>query len=173
MQPNQGKCILTLDKNIIMKNDDVENKLQNLKVPEVQLPDEHQKELKLALLSAKQSAQVSVWLLCIPFSVLLGAIFDSVWNISIPPWSLLKTYGHFWPLWLRMSVFITTVMVLPLVALLLNILSIIWFQYNRTQKVLNISIRIKPINLVIIAVAGLLAFLFIGHAIADSIAGHN
>ena len=62
-------------------------------------------------------------------------------------------------------------MVFPLIAVILNVLAITWLQYDREQKVLNISIRIKTINLIIIIVAGLVALLFIGHSIADSIAG--
>ena len=156
-----------------MKKEDIKNRLENLNVPEAPDSPQHQKQLKLAVLSAKKSAQASIWLLGIPAIVLLGAMFDSLLHVPIPPWSLIKTYGPSWPLWLRISVFATTVMVLPLIALLLNVLSIIWLQYDRNQKILNISIRLKTINLIIIAIAGLLAFLFIGHAIADWIAGND
>ena len=155
-----------------MANKDIKTRLENLNIPEARLPGD-QKQIKLAVMSAKKSAQASLWLLSLPVLLLLSAMLDSFWHISVPPWSLLKTYSHFWPLWVRMTVFITAVMVIPLVALLLNMLSIIWLQYDRGQKVLNISIRIKPVNIIIIIIAGLLAALFIGHAIADSIAGHD
>jgi hypothetical protein len=74
------------------------------------------------------------------------------------------------PLNLRIAIFVTTVMVFPLIAVILNILAITWLQYDKQQKILNICIRIKTMNLIIIIVSGLLAFLFIGHAIADYIA---
>lgn len=151
----------------------METRLQNLNIPEAPQSGQHQKQLKFALMNARKSATTSLWLLSVPFVMLLGAVLDSAWNISLPPWSLLKTYGQLWPLWLRMAIFVTTVMILPLLALLMNILSVLWVNYNREQKVLHIAIRMKTANIIIIVVAGLLAFLFIGHAIADSIAGRG
>jgi hypothetical protein len=156
-----------------MKNKDLETRLQSLNIPDAPPAGHHQRQLKFALVNAKKSARTSLWLLSVPFVMLSGAVLDSVWNISVPPWSLLKAYGHLWPLWIRMSIFVTTVMILPLIALIINILAVLWVNYDKEQKVLNIAIRMKTVNIIIIAVAGILAFLFIGHSIADSIAGHE
>jgi hypothetical protein len=155
-----------------MSKKDIKSRLENLAVPEAADPAD-QKIIKLAILSARSSAQTSVWLLAVPAVILLGAMFDSLLHISLPPWSWIKDNGQYWPLWLRVTLFTTVVMVFPVIAVLLNVLSIIWFSYDRAQKVLNISIKLKTVNLVIIIIAGVLAALFIGHAIADTIAGHN
>jgi len=56
---------------------------------------------------------------------------------------------------------------------LLNLLSIVWFQYDRRQQVLHIAVRLKKANIIIMLIAGTLALLFIGHSIADNITGHD
>jgi len=171
MQPILRPGILKI-KMDIMNEKDIKTRLDTLKVPEAVDPG-GQKQLKFAVLSARKSARLSLWIMALPAIILLGAICDPLFHILLPPWSLMKEYGPHWPLWLRIAIFTGTVMVFPLIAVFVNLLSIIWFQYDRQQKVLSMSIRLKPVNLVIITIAGLLAALFIGHAIADSIAGHD
>ena len=149
-----------------MDKDDLEKKLENLSKP--QLPQlQHQIQLKLSILSAKKSAKASLWLLLIPFLIFISRAFQDIFNVPIPPDSWLEVYSTQWPLWLRITVFITIVIVIPLIAVILNLLSIIWLQYDHEQKVLNISIRIRTINLIIIVVAGLVALLFIAVTITD------
>ena len=148
------------------KDDDLEKELENLRKP--QLPElQHQGQLKLSILSAKISARASLWLLLIPFLIFISRVFQEILNVSIPPDSWLEIYSKQSPVWLRITVFITIVIVIPLIAVILNLLSIIWIQYDRKQKVLNISIRIRTINLIIIIVAGLVALLFIAVTITD------
>jgi hypothetical protein len=153
-----------------MNKDDLEKKLENLGRP--QLPDlQHQWQLRLSILSAKRSAWAALWLLLAPLLVFASGALYSLLKISVPPYAWLAEYSSQWPLWVRITVFMTTVIVLPSIAVILNLLAIVWIQYDREQKVLNISIRMKTINLIIIIVAGLIALLFIGHSIADYIAG--
>lgn len=153
-----------------MNKDDLEKKLESLDKPQLP-PLQHQWQVKLAILSAKKSAWAAVWLLLAPFLVFASAALHGLLKIPIPPFSWLEQYSPHWPVWLRMTVFMITVIVFPLVAVILNVLAITWIQYDREQKLLNISIRMKTINLIIIILAGLVALLFIGHSIADSIAG--
>ena len=149
-----------------------EQKLENLNPP--QTPSlENQPQLKLSILNAKKSARASLFLLAIPFSILGSALIETLFKVALPPWSWLKTYNPQLPLWERQFIFVTIVIVCPLIALALNILSIVWLQYDKAQKVLHISIRLRTVNTIIIIIAGLLAFLFIGHAIADWIAGKD
>ena len=140
-----------------MDKNELEKKLENLSVP--QLPQlEHQQQLKLSIMSAKKSARASLWLLLIPFLFFVSAFLRQL-NISIPG-SLLDEYSLHWSSWLRILVFAVIIIGFPLIAVILNLLSIIWLQYDREQKVLNISIRMRTVNLVIIVVAGLVALLF-------------
>lgn len=153
-----------------MNKDDLEKKLENLSKRDLP-PLQHHWQLKLAILSAKKSAWAALWLLLPAFLILSGALMESFLHLSIPPESWLKEYSPHWPAWLRMLIFLMTVIIFPLIAVLLNILSITWIQFDRSQKVLHISIRVRLVNILIIAIAGLLAILFIAHTIADFLAG--
>jgi len=154
-----------------MKKDNVEARLENLKIKSV-VPPEPQL-LKLAIISSKRSVRLSLWLLGIPFLFLSGGLADSLFHILLPPWSVLKEYGSSWPEWIRIGFFMTVVIVIPLVAVVLNILAILFVHYDRAQKVLHIAIRFKKANMIILFIAGVVAMLFIGHSIADWIAGTN
>lgn len=141
-----------------------EQQLENLNVPEANtLP--HQRELKLTILKTKKSATISLWLLLLPLIVLLGAIMQSTFHIMLPPWSWLVKYSPLMPVWLRITVFATVLIIIPIAAVLINIFGILWFQYNKTERVLHIAVRMRRVNIIIIAIAGLLALLFIGHTI--------
>jgi hypothetical protein len=150
-----------------MNKDDLEKKLENLSKPQLPQTLQHQWQLKLSILSAKKSARASLWLLLIPFLLFISRVFQEILNVSIPPGSWFEIYSIQWPLWLRVTVFITIIIVIPLIAVILNLLSITWIQYDREQKVLHISIRMRTINLIIIIVAGLVALLFIATTITD------
>ncbi len=153
-----------------MNTDDLEKKLENLSTPEMP-PMAHQWQLKLAILNAKKSARAALWLMLIPVIVLGSGMLHSVLNASIPPWSWMQEYLPQLPVWIRFGIFSMIVIIIPLIAVLLNLLSIIWLQYDKTKHILHISIRMRPVNIIIIVIAGLLALLFIGHTIADYLAG--
>lgn len=149
-----------------MKKDDLEKKLENLSIP--QLPQlQHQQQLKLAILSSKKSAKAALWILLIPFLFIASAFLRQLLNVSIPPDSWLEEHRLQLPPWLRIAVFAAIVIVFPLIAVILNLLSVVWFQYEREQKLLHISIRMRTVNLIIIIVAGFVSLLFTVVMITD------
>lgn len=152
------------------KKNELETKLENLHLPEINSL-QHQQQLRLTILNAQKSVKISLWLLFIPFIMLFGGFMQSVFHILIPPWSWLVKYSPLMPVWLRILIFTTVVIVLPIIAVLLNVLSILWLRYDKTEHVLHISIRMRKINVIIITVAGILALIFIGHSIAEWITG--
>lgn len=143
-----------------------QQQLENLAVPEVNTL-KHQHELKLTILNAKKSATISLWLLLVPFIVLLGTIVQFAFHIMLPPWSWLVKYSPLMPLWLRFSISAVVLIIIPMIAVLINVLGILWFQYNKTEHVLHVAVRMRRMNVIIIAVAGIPALLFIGHTIAE------
>ena len=153
-----------------MEGNEFEKRLENISTP--QLPSLHHKEdLKLSILSSKKSSRISFIILSFPFIILLSAVCQSTFHILLPPWSWIVKYGPSLPLWLRMLIFIMILIVLPLTAAFINILAVTWFKYDKKQKVLNISIRLKTVNVIIIIAATLIGLLFIGHTIAEWISG--
>ena len=153
-----------------MERSELEKKLENISTPQLPLL-QHQEKLKLSILSTKKSSRASLILLAFPFIIFLGAISQSVFHILLPPWSWIVKYGPSMPLWLRMLIYIMTLIIFPLVAAFINIVAVTWFEYNKKEKVLNISIRLKTVNIIIIIVTTTIALLFIGHTIAEWISG--
>ena len=149
-----------------MEKDDLEKNLENISIPQLP-PLKHQHQLKLSILSARKSAWAGLWLLLIPFLLFASAFLRQVMHISVPPDSWFESYSSQWPSWLRITAFLTIMIVLPLIAVIINLLSIVWLQYERDQKVLNVSIRLRAINLIIIIGAGLVALLFTVVMITD------
>jgi hypothetical protein len=149
-----------------MEKDDLEKNLENISIP--QLPAlKHQQQLKLSILSARKSARAGLCLLLVPFLLFASAFLRQVMNITVPPDAWFERYSLQWPSWLRTTAFLTIMIVLPLVAVIINLLSIVWLQYERGEKVLNVSIRMRTINLIIIIGAGLVALLFTVVMITD------
>jgi hypothetical protein len=149
-----------------MEKDELEKNLQNISIPQLP-PLKHQQQLKLSILSARKSASAGLWLLLVPFVLFASAFLRQVVKITVPPDSWLESYRSQWPSWLRIAVFLTIMIVLPLIAVIINLLSIVWLQYERKQRVLNVCIRMRTINLIIIIGAGLVAFLFTVVMITD------
>lgn len=149
-----------------MNTDDLEKKLDSLNMPKVPAM-QHQIPAKLAILNAKKSARATLWLMMIPVLMLGSALVQTWFHVNLPPWVWLQKNGQHWPTWIRFGIFALVVIVIPLVVVFLNLLSIIWLQYDRKQRVLHISVRIRLFNIIIIIIAGLFALLFIGHTIAE------
>jgi len=148
------------------KSPGLEQHLENIDVPEVK-PLHHQQQLKLTILNAKKSATISLWLLVVPFIVLFGGLMQSAFHVMLPPWSWLVKYSPLMPLWLRLAIFVSVVIVLPLIAVFINVLGILWFKYDKAEHVLQIAVRMHRTNIIIITIAGILALLFIGHTITE------
>jgi len=155
-----------------MEGNELEKKLENISSPQLP-PLKHQEKLKLSILSVKKSSRISIILLAFPFVIFFGGIFQSAFNVLLPPWSWLVKYSHLWPVWLRMLIFLMILIVFPLTAAFINILAITWFEYDKKQKLLNISIRIRPVNMIIIISTTIIALVFIGHSITEWISGEH
>src|SRR5258706_8898686 len=153
-----------------MDTEDISNELENIDLPKMS-PLQHQQQLKLAILNARKSAFAGIWLLIFPVLVMVGALMKGAFHLSLPPWSWLVEHSHIWPLWLRVTIWVSITIAAPIIAVFLNMLSIIWLQYDKKQKILNISVRMRLLNIVIIIIAGFFALIFFGHFLADWLAG--
>ncbi len=115
-------------------------------------------------LNTKRVVILSIILL-LPAIFILGSIsLQSVFNISLPPVSILKEYSPGWPLWIRFGIFAFSVIIFPIIAVSLNVLSV-FVNKNSFEK------KYRAASFILVSVSGILALLFIGHTIADCIAG--
>jgi heme/copper-type cytochrome/quinol oxidase subunit 2 len=88
----------------------------------------------------------------VPVIVLGSGVIQSFVHVSISSWSLLEKYSPQMPELLRFAVFATIVIVIPVIVVLINILSIVCLQYHRNERVLNISIRMRTFNIIMIVI---------------------
>ncbi len=129
--------------------------------------------LKSELISATKTDRLTILLMMIPFIMLGESLIQSLLHISLPPWSLLQQYSSRMSEEIRFGIFAVVVIFIPITVVLLNIFSIITFKYNRNNKIFNISFKIRLFNFIVIAIAGILAALFIYHTFSDYIRGIN
>jgi len=156
-------------------NDEFLKKMEDLQVPEIN-PTGHPKMVKMAILNAERSAALGVWLIVVPCYFLLCvfmyyffhvrlSIFVSMFNLMS---SLDKTpyIGFLSPLLL---------VGLPIVSVIINMLSIMNVQYRRLDpnmpgaKEINISIRLRFWNILLILVSLAIVCIFVCYAIAENI----
>ena len=149
-----------------MEFEDLENKLNNMTKPQFSAI-EHQQNLKLAIINSRTSTKISLWLLSIPLAIFIGALLQLTIHISIPPWSWIHLYSSRWPLEVRMGIFMIVVIIIPFIVVIINLLSITWLNYDKELKVLNISIRIRPINMILLLIGAIIGGLFTIHSIIE------
>ena len=155
-----------------MKNDDFLKKMENLQVPEVN-PQSHPQLVKMAIMNAGRSAALGVWLVIVPcyflFCVFMyymfhgrtswfGAMFTLASGLN-------KTPGidFMAPI---------VLVVLPIVCIVINMLAIIHVQvrrYDGNARELNITIRPRLWNVLLILISIAIVFIFIAYVIALNI----
>lgn len=128
--------------------DEFEKRLENLKKPTVMT--QHQDYIKLPLLNARKSAAMGWWLVALPSFFLACVAMKYHFNIGTRfTDTFFNTYqqverSHGW--WFSPLLFL----IFPLVAAVMNLLSILHIVYNKQHKELIISIKMQFWNLFLI-----------------------
>ncbi len=149
-----------------MKKEEVDSLLSKLDVPH---PEhlEHPQELKMPLLGYKKSSRAGLWLLALPVTFLLAAylkyrvgavssavdaferVFDSIADHAV------LTY-------LIPLIFVG----LPLLVMAINLLAICHFSSDRDTKALVVTIKFRPLNIVVFLIAfAVLVYAFLPDAL--------
>ncbi|RYY59999.1 MAG: hypothetical protein EOO12_15660 [Chitinophagaceae bacterium] len=130
-----------------MKNEDVEQMLNNLRMPEPEAGGMHP-ELKIPLLSYRRSSREGLWLLLLPFVVAVTAVLKL--SLSSKPGYVKLVQGFFAAIdrnavltYLIPLIFIG----FPLAALVLNLLAFCHFQRNHQTRELIITVKYRPLNI--------------------------
>jgi hypothetical protein len=159
--------------------DEFLKQMENLKVPDVN-PSQHQDLVKMAIMNAGRSAALGLWLVIVPCYFLVcvfmyyhfhvnaswfGAMFNQMLQLEKVPY-----IDYIGPL---------VLFFLPIGCIVINLLSIIHvgvrqIDLNRRMvKELNISIRLKFWNIVLILISLLIVFAFINYAMTENISIKN
>lgn len=144
-----------------MKNEDVENMLNSIRVPEPENIILH-RELKIPLLSYKRSSKAGLWLLLVPLTVAVMIVIKSV--LSAQP-GYISLVTQFFATIDRNSVLtylIPMIFVgLPFTAMIINLLAICHFQQNKKTRELIITIKYRILNIVIFLISFALLIFFL------------
>lgn len=161
MQPDLEDCIIRVN-DINMKDDKFENQLEDLQVPEIN-EIKHQQILKFALLSSRKSSLIGIVFIVIPCLFLFMQCIKEWFGLDFQFFSAFEDFmSHLDKIPLLKWIFPMVLVGLPIVAIIINSLSVAHFYWDRTNKELLITIKFKLINfiLILISICIVLAFLF-------------
>lgn len=132
-----------------MEKDDFRKRIEQLKKPEIgEL--EHMKILKLTLLNARKSAVLGIWLVIIPCYFLFCVVMLHYFNINLRLFEamedLIAGFDHTPGLKFLGPLLLVG---LPIVAFIINALAIMHFYFDKSAYEINITIKIKWLNLII------------------------
>ena len=152
-----------------MDEEKLVKKLESLKCPDPQSPLRQQR-LKLVLVNARRSSWIGFVCIVFPGLFILGVLLKYGFHLDLPFFTDLEE---------KMAQidrsalhFLSPVVMAgaPLAALVLNLLAIMHFHLDKARSELQVSVKLRMVNLVIIAIClFILAMLFV-HAVAES--GH-
>lgn len=151
-----------------MEKENLEDDMKNLSSPIVSA-ESHMKYFKIYLLNTKKSAYLGYILLLTPFLFLLGVIFSFYLEIKIP----IINGVYQWisenddtPIlnWVLRFLLLGG----PLIAILINLLSVIHFQWNSKLKEFIITLKVRWLNLSIIIVCSLVFLIFFTYLLIEN-----
>lgn len=155
-----------------MEAQDFEKKMENLKKPDVEIKPPV--ELKLAILNAKRSATVGVWLVILPYLFLACMVMKYELNLNF---GFLNTFSRIvgkvdgspvlW--WIQPVV----LFVLPAAGIVINTLAILHVAFDRMARSLIVTVKLKWLNLIILGVSAAIIAFFLLYLIAENLRPPN
>ena len=127
-----------------------------------------QQQLKVALFSARRSSRIGILLIALPGLVILLFLVQQLFHLS-PGFTRWLDGGTTLPAPVRAVLVCIFLVGFPLIAIVLNLLSICYFRYDRVKKEFHISFRLRWWNIIITLAGGALASFYILHLLADTI----
>lgn len=155
--------------------DEFLKQMENLQVPDIN-PEQHPRMVKMAIMNAERSAALGVWLIVMPCYFLLCVFMYYFFHIHS---------GWFAAMFTLLSSLDKTpyidflgpliLVVLPIVCIIINALSIIHVQVEKhgpqqsKAREFGITIKIKPLNILLILISLAVVFVFIAYVMTQSI----
>ena len=152
-----------------MEEDEFINKMDNLEKPgfSSKQPD---KRLKLAIINSKKSASIGVWFLVAPCYFLLMIFMKYYFNINL---HIIDIFEDFIASMDKSPItkFISPLffVVLPITGIVINLLSIIYFEYDKERKQINISVKLKSLNILLIILSTVVVSIFALYLVTENI----
>jgi len=130
-----------------------------------------QKILRVALFNARRSSRIGFLLVALPGLLVLLLIVQQLFHLQPGFTRWLEGGGSSLSTPVRAVLVFIFLVGFPLIAVVLNLLSICYFQYDRLKKEFYFHFRVRWWNIVITLAGGALAAFYILHLLADTILG--
>jgi hypothetical protein len=144
-----------------MKNEDVENMLNSMQMPEPENILQH-RELKIPMLSYRKSSKAGLWLLLLPFIVAVTIFLKVELGVQSGYLDLVRRFFAAIDNNVVLTYLIPIIFVgLPLIAMIVNLLAICHFQQNSKAKELIVTIKYRPLNIAIFLISFALIVFFL------------
>jgi len=159
--------------------DEFLKQMENLQVPDIN-PHDHPQLVKMAIMNAGRSAALGVWLIMVPcyflFCVFMYYYFHANISWFEAMFRLVVSLDNN-----KYIDFLAPVIliVLPIVAIIINALAITHVGYqrrgpdNNKGSEVTVTVKIKPLNILLILISLVIIAVFIGFAMTESISIKN
>ena len=152
-----------------MEENEFINKMDNLKKPDFG-SNEPDRKLKLAIVNSKKSAAMGVWFLVVPCYFLFTVFMKYYFNVNL---HIIDIFEDFIASLDKSPVtkFITPLFFvgLPIAGIIINLLSILFFEYDKEQKQINISVKLKLLNILLVIISLAVVSIFMLYLIIENI----
>ncbi|HVS94862.1 MAG TPA: hypothetical protein VHE54_00200 [Puia sp.] len=136
-------------------------------------PAKGQEMLRLTLMNARRSSAIGAVLIILPAALILLFFLQNSLHLFPGVTRWLAGEGTRLSLPARAIVAFLFLVVFPLLAVILNLMAITWFRYDRARKELSISIRMRWVNVLIAIGGSALAAFYVLHLLADTLPGNG
>ena len=130
-----------------------------------------QERLKIFLVTAKRSSRIGLLLIGLPALLISLFIIQTLLHIKVGFIRWLGENASSLPMMARAVLIFVFLIGFPMIAMILNLLSLSHFQYDRLRREFRITFRIRWWNIVIALAGGALAAFYILHLLADTLLG--
>ena len=145
------------------------SKMDNLKKPDFNRKKPN-KKLKLAIINSKKSAAMGVWFLLVPCYFLFMIVMKYYFNVNLHVIDIFEDFIASLdksPL----TKFIAPLFFvgLPIAGIVINLLSVMFFEYDKEQKQINMSVKLKPLNILLVIMSLAVVSIFILYLITENL----
>lgn len=130
-----------------------------------------QEMLKVALMNARRSSLIGAILIILPGALIGLFLLQNSLHVLPGVTRWLAGAGTFLPLPARAVVAFGFLVGFPVLAVILNLLAITWYRYDRVRRELTVTVRMRWINVLIVIAGSALASFYVLHLLADTILG--
>ena len=151
-----------------MEDDELVKRLEGVKRPDLSSAVQ-QRQLRLVLVSARRSSWIGLVLILFPCLFILGVLLKYGLRVEIPLFSELeeKMAAIDRSPYRFLSIFLLAGC--PLAALALNLLAITHVQIDRLRRELQVTVKLKIINLALIAVCLFILGMIFAHVVVENV----